>query len=149
MGRETLQQIESYKDYFQQCRPSRRKVKFETKGEKQPSLSSHIQKLSVDDLQLQPGQECLNLSPRRQYEIIRELERDIRSSRRQLDRFEEMIAYEEEIAQELEQCNQALRRKVVAFSGSIPSKKDLIEEIKEVERILKEKNIRVAEQNRR
>lgn len=135
LGKKAMQQIEAYKDFFQQCRPSRRKVKFEIAEEKQCFSASHIDKLSVDDLQFP----CSNFPRRKQFEVIRELERDIRSSSRQLDRLEEMITYEVDIAQELERTNQTIRRKVLAFPSSIPSKRDLKEQIKEVERALRAK----------
>jgi regulator of replication initiation timing len=100
--------------------------------------------LSVSDLELPPDlvadQECSReLSRAKQFEIIRELERDLRAATRQVERFDEMIEYETEIAQELEYENLDLRRRILEFPTCLPSRKDLKRQIQEAEAMLQER----------
>jgi hypothetical protein len=140
LGKESMRHIESHKRFFQERRPNRRKVKFESVRETTPPpVASHILHLSVSDLQLPTffDHECSGaLSRTRQFEMIRDLEREIRTSTRQVERFDEMIEYEGEIAQELERENLVLRRRILEFPTALPSRKELMLQIKEVEAMI-------------
>jgi hypothetical protein len=138
LGKESMRHIESHKKFFQERRPNRRKVQFASVRETTPPIvASHILHLSVFDLQL-PTFIDHELSRTKQYELIRDLEREIRASTRQVERFDEMIEYEGGIVQELERENLVLRRRILEFPTSLPSRKELKLQIQEVEANMKQ-----------